>query len=160
MLPSVGETYFFAVWQLLGDISKTNIGAHDVPIALVTSSLLTLWTPQLSSRLSLFETAIPICMQLLLCKNDSVRVSATNLLQTMGRVRPELLRAHLTTMSSRICDGFVASLPAMVELYKIQPMSKDLFAEHIDWLVELFEQHADQRVLLATTFASMAKKQV
>jgi hypothetical protein len=76
-------------------------------------------------------------MQLLLCKNDSVRVSSTNLLQTMGRVRPgmlhipcvsvhhilssELLRAHLTTMSSRICDGFVASLPAMVQLCVIQP---------------------------------------
>lgn len=160
VLPSVGETYFFAVWQLLGDISKTDIGPHDVPIALVASSLLTLWTPQLSSRLVLYETAIPVCMQLLLCKNDSVRVSATNLLQTMGRVRPELLRAHLTTLSSRICDGFVASLPAMVELYKIQPMSKDLFAEHLDWLVELFEKHADQRALLATTFASMAKKQV
>ena len=43
MLPSVGDTYFFAVWQLLGDISKTEIGAHDVPIALVTSSLLTLY---------------------------------------------------------------------------------------------------------------------
>jgi hypothetical protein len=46
VLPSVGETYFFSVWQLLGDISKTEIGAHDVPIALVASSLLTLWTPQ------------------------------------------------------------------------------------------------------------------
>ena len=159
VLPSVGETYFFTVWQLLGDISKTDIGPHDIPIALVTSSLLTLWTPQLSSRLALYETAIPVCMQLLLCKNDSVRVSSTNLLQTMGRVRPELLRSHLTTMSSRICDGFVASLPAMVELYKIQPMSKDLFAEHLDWLVELFEKHSDQRVLLATTFAAMARKQ-
>jgi len=189
VLPSVGETYFFTVWQLLGDISKTDIGAHDVPIALVTSSLLTLWTPQvcvvslcmfvrvwcvcvslthscsrrftpqLSSRIALYETAIPVCMQLLLCKNDSVRVSSTNILQTMGRVRPELLRSHLTTMSSRICDGFVASLPAMVELYKIQPMSKDLFAEHLDWLVELFEKHSDQRVLLATTFAAMARKQ-
>ncbi len=160
VLPSVGETYFFSVWQLLGDISKMDVGPHDVPIALVASSLLTLWTPQLSSRLVLYETAIPVCMQLLLCKNDSVRVSSTNLLQTMGRVRPELLRAHLTTLSSRICDGFVASLPAMVELYKIQPMSKDLFAEHLDWLVELFEKHADQRALLATTFASMAQKQV
>jgi hypothetical protein len=160
VLPSVGETYFSLVWQLLGDICKTPIGPHDVPIALVTSSLLTLWTPQLSSRLALFETAIPICLQLLLCKNDSVRVSATNLLQTMGRVRPELLRSHLATMSSRISDGFVVSLPAMVELYKIQPMSKDLFAEHLDWLVELFEKHADQRVLLASTFASMARNQV
>lgn len=83
-------------------MARRTVKSHDTPGSLVVTTLLSLWTPQMSSRPALYERAVPIALDLLTSEHDGVKYASTCLLQTIGRVRPDLLESRLGELTERV----------------------------------------------------------
>ena len=169
--PNLGETHFHPVYETLEKLlqrkDQMTESAKHVPT--ICMRLMNLWSPQIASRPDQFARAVPALTEYLGLPHAGLKFSASSLLEACHQYAPHSLLAQTTNMISALKDGTLVLSPALAHLYEIQPEALDLFSQHIEWMLDIYEgryagmegysseQAAAQRPALALLFRNMAQ---
>ena len=169
--PNLGETHFHPIFEVLEKLlTRADLmteSAKHVPA--IAMRLLNLWSPQIASRPDQFARAVPTLSAYLEKQHAGLKFSASSLLEACHQYAPQALLAQTTHMIDALKDGSLVLSPALAHLYEIQPEAQDLFSQHVEWMLDIYEgryagmegytssQAQAQRPALALLFRNMAK---
>ena len=72
-------------------------------------------------------------------EHEGLKVSAASLLEACHRYAPQALLAQTTHLIEALRAATLVVSPALAHLYEIQPEAQDLFAPHVEWMLDIFE---------------------
>ncbi|EKX33899.1 hypothetical protein GUITHDRAFT_147618 [Guillardia theta CCMP2712] len=168
--PNLGETFFTPLFHSLERLSSFDslLSEYSKRLPTVVMILLSLWSPQMSTRKEQFLRAVPVLASYLDKKHSGVKFSAASLLESCHHYSPQSLESETERMIHALKDGSLVLLPALAHMFEIQPDAQGMWEEHLEWLFDMYEgrvssssssssKRDEQRAALALLFRNMAK---
>ena len=96
-------------------------------------------TWQIASRPDRFARAVPTIASYLEKPHAGLKFSAASLLEACHQYAPQSLLAQTVHMIDSLKDGSLVLSPALAHLYEMQPEAQDLFSQHVEWMLDIYE---------------------
>lgn len=139
--PNLGETHFHPVFDALEKLEKRDdeltAAARELPTVIV--SLLSLFSPKMATRLDHFQRAIPITSKFLQKPHTGIKGTCVSILESCHQYAPRALLAYTESMIDSMKGGTLVQVPALAQLYEIQPEAQHMFDPHVEWLFDMYE---------------------
>jgi U8 snoRNA-decapping enzyme len=139
--PNLGETHFHAIFDALEKLETRGdlLTPANRELPTVVVSLLSLFSPKLATRVDHFERAIPIITKFLQKTHNGIKGTCVSILESCHQYAPRALLSYTESMIDSMKGGTLVQVPALAQLYEIQPEAQHMFDPHVEWLFDMYE---------------------